>query len=292
MADPDKFRFSIDQGGTFTDIYAEVPGKPGWKVLKILSENPGQYSDAPFEGIRRIMEQATGEPVDPDRIEWVRMGTTVATNTLLERKGARTALVITKGFGDLLQIGKQDRPEIFDLVIEKPRPIFEAVVEVDERIRLGSSENSSKDHRFPKGISAASIEVLKAPDLDQIRKDLQRVRESGIESLAVVLMHAYVFPDHERAIGALAKGLGFSHISLSFEVMQRIKIVDRGQTCCVDAYLTPCLEKYSKKFLSTLKGKATGHFFMQSDGGLVSAESFLGSRAILSGPAGGWSAMR
>ena len=139
MANPKMFRFSIDRGGTFTDIYAEVPGEPGFRVLKLLSENPDRYDDAPLEGIRRILEEQGAlveGGVDPSRIEWVRMGTTVATNALLERKGARTALLITKGFHDLLQIGKQNRPRIFDLEIKKPDLLYEKIVEVDERVRL------------------------------------------------------------------------------------------------------------------------------------------------------------
>ena len=141
MSDPAKFRFSVDRGGTFTDIYAEVPGEPGFRVIKLLSEDPQNYPDAPREGIRRILEEVTGKPVpkaqfDAGRIEWIRMGTTVATNALLERKGAPSALVVTRGFGDILQIGNQDRPKIFDLEIKKPELLYRQVIEADERLRI------------------------------------------------------------------------------------------------------------------------------------------------------------
>lgn len=292
MSHADKFRFSIDRGGTFTDIYAEVPGEPGFRVLKLLSENPDQYSDAPSEGIHRILGEVTGTPhpsdgFDTGRIEWIRMGTTVATNALLERKGAPTALVITKGFRDLLRIGKQNRPRIFDLEIKKPDLPYGAVVEVDERIRLGG--RASPDPRYPQvqGVTGETVEILQAPDLVRIRPELEELLERGICSLAIVLMHSYIYPAHELEIGALAEELGFSHVSLSSQVMPRIKMVDRGQTCCVDAYLTPGIQDYLEGFRSRFKGGEPELFFMQSDGGLVRADSFKGSQAILSGPAAG-----
>ena len=141
MVKPNSFRFSIDRGGTFTDIYAEVPGEPRFKILKLLSENPQQYTDAPLEGIRQIIHEVTGNLNIPNElIEWVRLGTTLATNAFLERKGTKSALLITKGFGDLLKIGKQNRPHIFELNIEKPSPLYESVIEIDERVRILSSD--------------------------------------------------------------------------------------------------------------------------------------------------------
>jgi 5-oxoprolinase (ATP-hydrolysing) len=291
MANPNLFRFSIDRGGTFTDIYAEVPGKSGYRVLKLLSENPDRYDDAPLEGIRRILKEQgalTAEGVDASQIEWVRMGTTVATNALLERKGARTALLITKGFHDLLQIGKQNRPRIFDLEIKKPDLLYEKIVEVDERVRLVHQVPPADGNPVALGLTGETVEILKSPDLAQVRQDLGELLEEGFESLAIVFLHAFTWPAHELLIGALAKEMGFKQISLSSQVMPRIKIVDRGQTCCVDAYLTPLIRKYIEGFRSGFRpGSDPDLFFMQSDGGLGRAECFTGSRAILSGPAGG-----
>ncbi len=269
MAEPNSFRFSIDRGGTFTDIYAEVPGEPGFRILKLLSENPQHYPDAPLEGIRRIIHEVTGEPnIPPELIEWVRMGTTLATNAFLERKGTRSALVITQGFGDLLKIGKQNRPHIFKLKIEKPAPLYEDVLEIDERVRILSSEET---------------EVLRAPDIESIRGQLINLRQKGIKSLAIAFMHAYVFPDHEIAVKKLAKECGFENISLSSEVLPQIKLVDRGQTTCLDAYLNLPVQKYLESFNKGFSPL----FVMQSDGGLVEAPNVSGCRSLLSGPAGG-----
>lgn len=274
MADPDKFRFSIDRGGTFTDIYAETP--KGLRVLKLLSENPAHYSDACREGIQRIIHEVTGREngqVVPGSIEWIRMGTTIATNALLERKGARCALIISKGFGDLLRIGKQNRLDIFDLKIEKPEPLYEMVVEVDERVLPDQDPSSS------------GINILKTVDCETVRQQLQGLREQGIESLAIALMHASIFPDHEQLVAQEAAKLGFVNISLSSEVIPRARLVDRGNTTCLDAYLNPHIHSYLKNFQEEFNEQNL--FLMQSDGGLVEAESFTGSRAILSGPAGG-----
>ena len=275
MVEPNLFRFSIDRGGTFTDIYAEVPGEPGFKILKLLSENPQQYLDAPLEGMRQIIQESIGKPISSDNlpselIEWVRMGTTLATNAFLERKGTRSALVITKGFGDLLQIGKQNRPKIFKLKIEKPYPIYESVLEIDERVRI-----------LPKN----EVEVLREPDVENIKKQLFKLLKKGIESLAIVFMHGYVFPDHEKIVKVLAQDCGFKNISLSSEILSQIKFVDRGQTTCLDAYLNLPIQNYLKNFNQRFSNKPL--FVMQSDGGMVETSSVLGCRALLSGPAGG-----
>lgn len=292
MNPTDLFRFSIDRGGTFTDIYAEVPGKPGHRVVKLLSEDPDHYADAPREGIRRILEDVLKQPLpkekfDTRRVQWVRMGTTVATNALLERKGARFALVISKGFRDLLNIGKQNRPHIFDLQIQKPGVLYETVFEVEERVRLVRGNDVAAGKNVVKGLDGETLEVLNTPDLDRLKKQLLQLRMKGIDGLTVVLMHSYTFPDHEQQIGNLAAELGFSHVALSSQVMPRIKIVDRGQTCCVDAYLTPGIQEYLNGFRSGFVSREMDLLFMQSDGGLVDADHFSGSRAILSGPAGG-----
>jgi 5-oxoprolinase (ATP-hydrolysing) len=233
MTDLTKFRFSVDRGGTFTDVYAEVPGEPGFKVVKLLSEDPQNYPDAPREGIRRIVEEITGEPVAKDRfdasaIEWIRMGTTVATNALLERKGARCALVVTRGFGDILQIGNQDRPQIFDLEIKKPDLLYESVIEVDERLRMLRADETGAGKSVVEGITGDRLVLLKKLDAQALRPQLQDAYDRGIRSLAVVLMHAYAWPDHEQAIGRLASEIGFSQISLSSQVMPRVKLVPRG----------------------------------------------------------------
>lgn len=317
MADPNKFRFSIDRGGTFTDIYAETPGTPGFQVVKLLSEDPQNYSDAPREGIRRILEDITGVPMPPDNFdarmtEWIRMGTTVATNALLERKGARCVLIVTKGFRDILQIGNQNRPGIFDLEIRKPELLYEDVIEVDERLcfaggvlpvvscepRVAGWEGqpttnnkhpTTRNKQIVQGITGEQLRVLKKPDLSVLRPQLEAVLAKGIRSAAIVFMHAYIWPEHERAAGELARELGFTQVSLSSEVMPMIKLVARGDTTMVDAYLTPHIRNYLDSFRQGFSDglKHTGLLFMQSDGGLARADDFTGSRAILSGPAGG-----
>ncbi|MCH7650502.1 MAG: 5-oxoprolinase, partial [Nitrospinae bacterium] len=279
MSGPDKFRFSIDRGGTFTDIYAEVPGEPGYRVLKLLSENPDHYPDASIEGIRRILEEFAGRPLpmgnfDSSSVEWVRMGTTVATNALLEKKGARTGLLITRGFGDLLAIGKQNRPRLFDLEIKKPKPVYETVLEIDERIRVLEKDDPAASSATVSCISGDRVEILKPPNLKKIRGELAPLLAKGIESLAIVLMHSYIYPDHEIQIGELAREMGFPQVVLSSETMPRIKIVDRGQTACVDAYLTPHIRKYLNGFRDRFRNPRTDLLFMQSDGGLVRANRF------------------
>ncbi len=291
------FRFSIDRGGTFTDVYAEVPGESGFRVVKLLSEDPQNYPDAPREGIRRILEEVTGETFpkesfNADKIEWIRMGTTVATNALLERKGAKTTLVTTKGFRDLLQIGNQSRPKIFDLEISKLDLLYEEVVEVDERVRIvREDEKSSHDSGLEilEGTTGEKFAVLAKPDLAVVRQELNAVFEKGIRAVAVVFLHAYAFPEHERQIGVIASEIGFEQISLSHEVMPMVKMVARGDTTTVDAYLTPHIRNYLQSFRSGFSDnlEKTQLLFMQSDGGLTDSGKFKGSNAILSGPAGG-----
>ncbi|MDP6743659.1 MAG: hydantoinase B/oxoprolinase family protein [SAR324 cluster bacterium] len=291
------FRFSIDRGGTFTDVYAEVPGESGFRVVKLLSEDPQNYPDAPREGMRRILEAVTGETFpkesfNADKIEWIRMGTTVATNALLERKGAKTTLVTTKGFRDLLQIGNQSRPKIFDLEISKLDLLYEEVVEVDERVRfVREDEKSSHDSglEIVEGTTGEKFAVLAKPDLAVVRQELNAVFEKGIHAVAVVFLHAYAFPEHERQIGVIAREIGFEQISLSHEVMPMVKMVARGDTTTVDAYLTPHIRNYLQSFRSGFSDnlEKTQLLFMQSDGGLTDSGKFKGSNAILSGPAGG-----
>ena len=294
-----KFRFSIDRGGTFTDVYAEIPGEPGFRVVKLLSEDPQNYPDAPREGIRRILQDVMGvsfpmnsvqhKAIPTDSIEWIRMGTTVATNALLEHKGVRTVLLTTKGFGDLLQIGNQNRPQIFDLEIKKPQLLFESVIEVDERVRLLRKEEEVRDASVVNGISGERLLVLQVPDWEHVRRQLQDVHAAGILSVAVVFIHGYTFHEHEKIVGNIAEEIGFTQISLSHEVMPKVKMVARGDTTTVDAYLTPHIRRYLNSFRLGFSDQLahTPLLFMQSDGGLVGADRFKGSNAILSGPAGG-----
>ncbi|XP_053322646.1 5-oxoprolinase [Spea bombifrons] len=297
MDGPDKFQFAIDRGGTFTDVFARCPGGKV-RVMKLLSEDPANYQDAPTEGIRRILEEETAikfprdQPLDTDRIEWIRMGTTVATNALLERKGERIALLITRGFRDLLHIGNQARPKIFDLEIQMPEVLYEEVIEVEERVVLkrdGCGLPKDPSIKTFVGSSGDSLEVWEPLNLEHLKHELLGVLSRGIRSLAVVLMHSYTWSSHERQIGELARSLGFSHVSLSSEVMPMIRMVPRGYTACADAYLTPCIQRYLDGFCSGFRNqlKDLQVLFMRSDGGLTPMHSFSGSRAILSGPAGG-----
>jgi len=313
-------RIAIDRGGTFTDCVGNLSGED--LVIKLLSEDPANYDDAPLEGIRRIMshflkrEIPRGEALDTTKIDSIRMGTTVATNALLERKGEPIALVVTKGFKDCLVIGNQSRPKIFDLAIQKPDVLYSKVVEVDERVtledyaedparnitnvdaRAGTAEARSSD--LVMGLSGEAVRIMRRPDEDTMRKQLQDVYDSGIRSIAVCLMHAYTFPDHEAVVGKLAQEIGFDHISLSSVLMPMIKLTSRATSVCADAYLTPAIKKYISGFQKGFEGglgarkvqsekgaRGTRCEFMQSDGGLVDVEKFSGLKAILSGPAGG-----
>ncbi|GAB2945736.1 hydantoinase B/oxoprolinase family protein [Streptomyces pseudoechinosporeus] len=252
------WQFWVDRGGTFTDIVAR---RPDGRLLthKLLSDNPSRYADAAVAGVRKLLR-------DDGPIDAVRMGTTVATNALLERKGERTLLVVTRGFRDALRIAYQNRPRIFARAIELPELLYERVVEADERI-------------------AADGTVLRAPDLDALAGPLQKAYDDGIRALAVVCMHSHLHPVHEQAIGELAARIGFPQISLSSEVSPLMKLVPRGDTAVVDAYLSPVLRRYVQHVADELRGVRL--MFMQSNGGLAEAGQFRGKDAILSGPAGG-----
>uniref|UniRef100_A0A183BQF6 5-oxoprolinase n=1 Tax=Globodera pallida TaxID=36090 RepID=A0A183BQF6_GLOPA len=287
--------FGIDRGGTFTDIFVAYPdGRTG--TFKLLSVDRLNYSDAPTEAIRRVLSDYTGhelprgEPIPTDHIDWIRMGTTVATNALLERNGEPMALLVTRGFKDLLHIGNQSRPNIFDFDIQIPETLYEEVVEVDERVIL---EDPSCKMEIPgRNVRAQNgqlVIVEKELDDESISHSLRPIFARGIRSLAVLLLHSYIWPDHEEAIGRIAEQIGFTNVSLSSRVVPMIKAVPRGFTSCADAYLTPIIQKYISCFRAGFTGALSGVQleFMQSDGGLCPVESFIGSRAILSGPAGG-----
>lgn len=289
-----KFYFAIDRGGTFTDVWAKLPGG-GERLLKLLSEDPRHYRDAPTEAIRRILEQETGEPmprgqpVKTDRIGWIRMGTTVATNALLERKGERMALAITKGFRDLLHIGNQARPNIFDLEIVCPEVLYEEVLEVEERLLPMQDGGDVGDRETVVGSTGEHLVLVQPLDEAALREDLSRVLAKGVTSLAVLLLHSYTYPHHERRVAAIAQELGFRHVSLSSGVSPMVKAVPRGYTACTDAYLTPRIQEYLHGFRQGFEASLAGVSvsFMQSDGGLTLMDNFSGCRAILSGPAGG-----
>jgi 5-oxoprolinase (ATP-hydrolysing) len=259
-----KWKFAVDRGGTFTDVIGVDP-EGQFHILKLLSRSSA-YRDASIEGIRRILGLDAGDRLPGNLIEGIRFGTTVATNALLERKGCKVALLITKGFTDLLEIGYQNRPEIFRLCIKKSSPLYSRVVEIDERL----------DH---KGI------VIKKPDLDSLSMKIKELKKTGIEAVSVVLMHSWINPVHEKACEEILRKHGFLNIFLSHKTVNLIKIVSRGQSTMVDAYLSTVLDQH-------LEGirKETGQIpveFMQSSGTLTLPETFMGKNAILSGPAGG-----
>ncbi|MEH1838688.1 MAG: hydantoinase/oxoprolinase family protein [Nostoc sp.] len=276
-----------DRGGTFTDIVAvtnnqaiidrlsrhperflilTLPNQQWIIVYKLLSENPEQYQDAAIQGIRDIMGIFGNEPIPTEAIEVVKMGTTVATNALLERKGGRVVLLITKGFKDALRIGYQNRPNIFARHIVLPTMLYEQVIEIDERYDAHGNE-------------------LMPVNIEQAKNDLLAVYHTGIKSCAIVFMHSDRYPKHEQEIAKIAQEIGFTQISVSHQVSPLMKLVSRGNTTVVDAYLTPILRRYVNQVASQLPGVKL--MFMKSDGGLVAAQQFQGKDSILSGPAGG-----
>ena len=260
-----KWQFWIDRGGTFTDIVARKPD--GSLVThKLLSENPERYADAAIQGIRELLDVPAGEKIPGEKIEAVKMGTTVATNALLERKGDRTALVTTKGFRDSLRLAYQNRPRLFDRNIKLPEMLYESVIEADGRFD-------------------AQGEELTALDRDALRTELQAVYDDGIRACAIVFMHGYRYTAHENAAAEIARDIGFTQVSVSHQVSPLMKLVSRGDTTVVDAYLSPILRRYVDQVASELGGVKL--MFMQSNGGLTDAAKFQGKDAILSGPAGG-----
>ncbi len=261
----DRWQFWIDRGGTFTDVIGRRPDG-ALVTLKLLSENPQRYRDAAVQGIRELLGLAAGEAIPAEFIDAVKMGTTVATNALLERKGDRTVLVITRGFADALRIAYQHRPKLFVRHIELPPLLHEDVVEVDERLGADGS-------------------VVREIDLGTAETDLRNAFERGIRSCAIVLMHGYRYPEHERRLSELAQRIGFTQLSVSHQVSPLMKLVSRGDTTVVDAYLSPVLRRYVDQVAAQLPGVRLQ--FMQSSGGLTDARRFQGKDAILSGPAGG-----
>ena len=265
-----KWKIWIDRGGTFTDIVARRPDG-GIVTHKLLSENPEQYRDAAVHGIRVLLGLKTDEPIPAGLIEHVKMGTTVATNALLERTGDRTLLVITSGFRDALRIGYQSRPRLFDRHIVLPEMLYEQVVEIEERV-------------------AANGDIITPLNTDKVRELLRPFFDDGIRAVAIVFMHGYRYPDHEQAVASVAEEIGFTQISTSNRVSPLMKLVSRGDTTVVDSYLSPILRRYVDQVATDLqsqKEQSVRLMFMQSNGGLTDARMFQGKDAILSGPAGG-----
>ena len=269
--------FWIDRGGTFTDVVGRDP-EGGLHARKLLSENPEAYEDAAIEAIRALLGLAPGEPVPPGAVGEVKMGTTVATNALLERRGDRVLLIVNRGFRDALRIAYQARPDIFAKEIALPEQVYERVVEVDGRVRADGA-------------------VERELDLAPIRPEIEKAKADGIDAVAIVLMHAWKFPEHEKAVADLCREVGFSQISVSHETSPLIKLIGRGDTTVVDAYLSPILSRYVRQVAAELAPEARGQgaadgdrarlMFMMSSGGLTAADLFRGKDAILSGPAGG-----
>ena len=265
QASTSRWQFWIDRGGTFTDIVARRPD--GVVVThKLLSENPEQYPDAAVAGIRHLLGLEHGEPITPELVECVKMGTTVATNALLERKGEPTLLVTTRGFRDGLRIAYQNRPRLFDRHIVLPELLYSAVVEAQERVD-------------------AHGDVVQPLDESLLKEELLAQYQKGLRSVAIVFMHGYRYSDHERAAARIAREVGFTQISTSHETSPMMKFVSRGDTTVVDAYLSPILRRYVEQVAAEMPGVKL--FFMQSSGGLTDAMAFQGKDAILSGPAGG-----
>ncbi|RDB22011.1 Uncharacterized protein C11D3.15 [Hypsizygus marmoreus] len=334
---PDRsIRICADRGGTFCDVHASYPDPENINerkeiIVKLLSQDPGNYHDAPTEGIRRVLETVTGQKIprgavlETEKIDYIRLSTTVATNALLERKGHKHALLITSGFKDLLLIGNQSRPKIFDLNIRRPPPLYSKVVEIDERVTLVgyTSDPKAEEHAVQfdkdgnvtkgytgmgwdgqgyaegpgdivKGLSGEAVRIIKRPDVLQVKRDLHKLYDEGYLSLAIVLVHSYTFPDHEQIIGDLARSIGFTHVSESAQLLPMIKMVPRGVSSTADAYLTPILREYLDGFFEGFDAKLKdGRLrsprveFMGSDGGLLDLTNFSGLKSILSGPAGG-----
>ncbi|MFT3811209.1 MAG: hydantoinase B/oxoprolinase family protein [Micropepsaceae bacterium] len=262
----EKWQFWIDRGGTFTDVIARDPAG-NLQAAKLLSENPERYADAAVEGIRRFLGVPQGAPLPAGRIDAVKMGTTVATNALLERKGEPTLLVITRGLKDQLRIGYQNRPKLFVRRIDLPEPLYAEAIEADERV-------------------TAEGEVLTPLDAEALRAALNAARARGLTACAIVFMHSFRHPAHEIAAGEIARACGFTQVTLSHQASPLQKLVSRGHTATVDAYLSPVLRRYVAQVRAGLGDTPQLHF-MQSSGGLTDAAHFQGKDAVLSGPAGG-----
>ncbi|KAF5011015.1 hypothetical protein FDECE_2822 [Fusarium decemcellulare] len=292
---------SIDRGGTFCDVIAEIEGREPL-VFKLLSVNPTRYADAPVEAIRRVLETVQGRPIpvgtklNASRVASCRIGTTIATNALLEQKGEKFAFVTTKGFKDVCVIGDQTRPKLFALQVEKPKALHAKVIEVDERITIEDYDLNPTpldkkalitDPDLVRTASGEVIRVLKRIDHDKVKEQLQAIRDEGFSSLAISFLHSYLYPDHEHAVAAIAREVGFKFVSISSETSPTIKYLRRSTSVCSEAYLYPVVRRYLKDFEAGFEVLPRRVEFMCSDGGLKESTKFRGNEALLSGPAGG-----
>ncbi|KAI0484559.1 Hydantoinase B/oxoprolinase-domain-containing protein [Xylariaceae sp. FL0804] len=298
MAD---IRVAIDRGGTFCDVVAHVEGREPL-IFKLLSEDPASYRDAPTEAVRRVLEAVEGRPIPPGekldgtRVAVCRVGTTVATNALLEQKGEKFAFVTTKGFKDVCVIGDQSRPRLFDLNIQKPKALHDAVIEVDERVTVEDYDlnpfpvdrtGDLADADLVRTPSGEIIRILRRMDEARVREQLVELRDRGYESVAICFMHAYLFPDHEQKVASLAREMGFRYVTTSSETSPVVKLLNRSNSTCSEAYLYPVIRQYVENFESGFATLPQRLEFMCSDGGLKQARKFRGNEALLSGPAGG-----
>ncbi|KAJ4386603.1 hypothetical protein N0V93_009501 [Gnomoniopsis smithogilvyi] len=294
-------RVAIDRGGTFCDVIAHIPGKEP-VIFKLLSEDPANYRDAPTEAIRRVLEVAEGRKIPPGQqlnasnIQSCRIGTTIATNALLEHKGEKFALLTTKGHRDVCIIGDQSRPKLFDLKVRKAQVLHDKVLEVDERVTIEDYDlnphplDKHRDLTDPALVRTASgeiIRILQAPDAELVRKQLEDLQREGYSSVAISFMHAYVYPEHEDMVARIAKDVGFKYVTTSSSTSPNIKFLIRSNSTCSEAYLYPVIRRYVESFESGFEVLPQRFEFMCSDGGLKQAHKFKGNEALLSGPAGG-----
>ncbi|KAJ0107001.1 hypothetical protein J7T55_011096 [Diaporthe amygdali] len=294
-------RVSIDRGGTFCDVIAQLDDQDP-VTFKLLSVDPANYSDAPTEAIRRVLEMVDGRPIpigeklDGSRISSCRIGTTVATNALLEQKGERFAFITTKGFKDVCVIGDQSRPKLFDLNVRKAKALHDTVIEVDERVTIEDYDLNPTpldkrvdptDKSLVQTPSGEVIRILKRVDVEEVCRQLNDLKNQGYTSLAIALMHSYLFKDHEQQVAKIAQDIGFKFVTLSSETSPSIKLLNRSNSTCSEAYLYPVIRRYVENFQNGFKVLPRTVEFMCSDGGLKQAKSFRGNEALLSGPAGG-----
>ncbi|KAI0381310.1 Hydantoinase B/oxoprolinase-domain-containing protein [Hypomontagnella monticulosa] len=292
---------AIDRGGTFCDVIAKIEGREHI-VFKLLSEDPNNYADAPSEAIRRVLEIAGGQPIpvgqklDGSRIASCRIGTTIATNALLEHKGEKFAFVTTKGFKDICLIGDQTRPKLFTLQVEKAHALHESVVEIDERVTIEDYDLNPfpmdkkaelVDPELVRTPSGEIIRVLKKVDTEEVRTSLKKLLDAGYSSIAVAFMHSFIYPEHERIVASIAKEVGFKYVTISSDTSPAIKFLRRSNSVCSEAYLFPVIRRYVESFESRFEKLPQRVEFMCSDGGLKEAQKFKGNEALLSGPAGG-----
>ncbi|RSM16667.1 hypothetical protein CDV31_004439 [Fusarium ambrosium] len=300
-ARPADIKISIDRGGTFCDVIAEVEGRETL-IFKLLSVNPAHYADAPAEAIRRVLEVVEGRQIpvgaklDASRVASCRIGTTIATNALLEHKGVNFAFATTKGFKDVCVIGDQTRPKLFALQVEKAKALHDKVIEIDERITIEdydlnpypTDKNAAiTDPQLVRTASGEIIRVLKEIEADKVRQQLQALHDDGYESIAISFLHSYLYPDHEQAVASIARGVGFKYVSTSNETSPTIKYLRRSTSVCSEAYLYPVVRQYVQDFESGFDKLPQRLEFMCSDGGLKESSKFKGNEALLSGPAGG-----